>query len=69
MQTLQIRNSIAEFLIFTKQNKAKTIEVIVDDESVWLNQKLIAESFALSKLEKYRIIQDKLFEFDFDKFL
>ena len=58
-----------EFLIFTKQNKEKTFEVIVDDESVWLNQKLIAESFALSKLEKYRIIQDKLFEFDFDKFL
>ena len=29
MQTLQIRNSTTEFLIFTKQNKEKTIEVIV----------------------------------------
>ena len=29
MQTLQIRNSTVEFLIFTKQNKEKTIEVIV----------------------------------------
>ena len=45
MQTLQIRNSTAEFLIFTKQNKEKTIEAIVDDESVWLSQKLIAELF------------------------
>lgn len=45
MQTLQIRNSTAEFLIFSKQNKEKTIEVIVDDKSVWLSQKLIAELF------------------------
>ncbi len=45
MQTLQIRNSTAEFLIFTNQNKEKTIEVIVDNESVWLSQKLIAELF------------------------
>ncbi len=49
MQTLQIRNSTAEFLIFTKQNKEKTIEVIVDDESVWLSQKLIAELFGTTK--------------------
>lgn len=45
MQTLQIRNSTAEFLIFTKQNKERTIEVIVDEDSVWLSQKLIAELF------------------------
>ena len=45
MKNLQIRNSTAEFLIFTKQSKEKTIEVIVDDESVWLSQKLIAELF------------------------
>ena len=49
MQTLQIRNSTAEFLIFTKQNKEKTIEVIVDEESVWLSQKLIAELFDTSR--------------------
>ena len=45
MKNLQIRNSTAEFLIFTKQNKEKTIEVIVDEESVWLSQKLMAELF------------------------
>lgn len=43
MQTLQIRNSTAEFLIFAKQNEKKIIEVIVDEESVWLSQKLMAE--------------------------
>lgn len=45
MKTLQIRNSTAEFLIFTMQNKERTIEVIVEEDSVWLSQKLIAELF------------------------
>ena len=29
----------------------------------------VADSFALSEFEKYRVIQDKLFESDFDKFM
>ena len=29
----------------------------------------VAESFAMSELEKYRVIQDKQFESDFDRFL
>ena len=49
MQKLNIRNSTAEFLIFTNQNKQKTIEVIVDEETVWLSQKLIAELFGTTK--------------------
>ena len=49
MKNLQIRNSTAEFLIFTNQNKEKTIEVIVDDESVWLSQKLMAELFGTTR--------------------
>lgn len=49
IQILQIRNSTAEFLIFTKQNKEKTIEVIVDENSVWLSQKLIAELFGTTR--------------------
>lgn len=49
MKNLQIRNSTAEFLIFTKQNKEKTIEVLVDDESVWLSQKLMAELFGTTR--------------------
>ena len=37
-KTLQIRNSTADFLVFTKQNSQDTIEVRVQDENVWLTQ-------------------------------
>ena len=49
MKNLHIRNSTVEFLIFTKQSKEKTIEVIVDEESVWLSQKLMAELFGTTR--------------------
>lgn len=42
---LQIRNSTAEFLIFTSQASENTIEVMVQDETVWLTQKMIAALF------------------------
>lgn len=42
---LTIRNSTAEFLIFTISNGQDTIEVKVSDETVWLTQKLIAKLF------------------------
>jgi len=45
---LKIRNSTAEFLIFTSQSGADSIEVKVVDENVWLTQKLIAELFGKS---------------------
>lgn len=45
--TLQIRNSATEFLIFTSQSNGNTIEVRVEDETVWLTQKLIAELFGV----------------------
>ncbi len=40
-----MRNSTAEFLIFTKQANEGTIEVRVEDETVWLTQKLMAVLF------------------------
>jgi len=40
-----IRNSTAEFLIFTSQSGEESIEVKVDNGSIWLTQKLIAELF------------------------
>jgi len=46
-KSLQIRNSTAEFLIFTSQANENTIEVRVEDETVWLTQKLIAELFGV----------------------
>jgi len=42
---LIIRNSTAEFLIFTSQSGENGIEVRVQDENIWLTQKLIAKLF------------------------
>lgn len=44
-KSYQIRNSTAEFLIFTSQAGESTIEVMVKDETVWLTQKMIAALF------------------------
>jgi hypothetical protein len=43
--TLTIRNSTAEFLIFTQQVGENGIEVRYGDGSIWLTQKLMAELF------------------------
>ncbi|MCD4750797.1 MAG: virulence RhuM family protein [Thermoanaerobaculales bacterium] len=42
---LQIRNSTAEFLIFTAQSGEESIEVRYEDETIWLTQKLMATLF------------------------
>jgi hypothetical protein len=42
---LMIRNSTAEFLVFTSQAREDGIEIRVQDENVWLTQKLIAKLF------------------------
>lgn len=38
-----------------------------EDDTVWLTQKLMAKAHAESEFEKYRIVQDRLFESDFDR--
>ena len=45
---IQIRNSTAEFLIFSKQAGENTIEVRIEDETIWLSQKLMAILFEVS---------------------
>lgn len=45
---LQIRNSTAEFLIFTNQVKEDGIEVRVQNDTIWLSQKLMAALFDCS---------------------
>ena len=65
----QIRNSTAEFLIFTSQSGENSIEVRVEDETVWLTQKLIAELFGKSVSTvnehiKNIYIEDELQEFN-----
>ena len=47
---LQIRNSTADFLVFTKENNsADTIEVRVQDGNVWLTQKAIGKLFDIDR--------------------
>ena len=47
---LQIRNSTADFLVFTKENNsAVTIEVRVQDGNVWLTQKAIGQLFDIDR--------------------
>ncbi len=40
-----IRNSTAEFLIFTGQTGEQSIEARYEDETIWLSQKLMAQLF------------------------
>ena len=47
-KTANIRNSTAEFLIFTSQSGENSIEVRVSEESVWLTQKLMSTLFEVS---------------------
>jgi hypothetical protein len=44
-----IRNSTAEFLIFTSQSGEDSIEVKVFEESVWITQTMIAQLFDTTK--------------------
>ena len=73
-KNLTIRNSTAEFLIFTTSNRQNTIEVKVEDESVWLTQKLIAKFFDIQIATEFyntdkktqKIVLDNL-QIDLDK--
>jgi hypothetical protein len=47
MSSKHIRNSTAEFLIFTAQAGKQSIEARYQDETIWLSQKLMAELFAV----------------------
>ena len=45
---MSLRNSTAEFLIFTGQAGEQSIEARYEDETIWLSQKLIAVLFGVS---------------------
>jgi hypothetical protein len=45
---LSIRNSTAEFLIFSSQARENGIEVRYEDENLWLTQKMMAELFQVT---------------------
>ena len=49
MSTANIRNSTVDFLIFTKDSGAGSIEVRVQDGDVWLTQKAMGELFDIDR--------------------
>lgn len=49
MDKSNIRNHTADFLIFTKESGGNGIEVRVENETIWLTQKLMAELFDTTK--------------------
>lgn len=40
---LNVRSSAVEFLIFSMQEEADTIEVLYQDENLWLTQKVMGQ--------------------------
>lgn len=48
-ETIQIRNSTVDFLIFTKDSSEDSIEVRIQDGTVWLTQKAIAQLFDVDR--------------------
>jgi len=46
---LMVRNSTAEFLVFTKQAGKDGIEVRVEKENLWLSQKLMAQLYDVDR--------------------
>ena len=49
MEKIQIRNSTADFLVFTRDAKAEGVEVRVQDSEVWLTQKAIGQLFEVDR--------------------
>lgn len=46
---MQIRNSTADFLVFTKDSGSDSIEVRVQDHEVWLTQKSLGQLFDVDR--------------------
>lgn len=47
-KNLTIRNSTAEFLIFTQQTGEQGIEICYEEGTIWLTQKLIVQLFGMT---------------------
>lgn len=43
--TFEIRNSMAEFLIFQNEGKEDGVQVVYRDESIWCTQKAMTQLF------------------------
>lgn len=65
-KSLTIRNSTAEFPIFSSQAGEDGIEVRYQDETIWLTQKLMAELFDVG-IPTINEHLKNIFESDFDR--
>jgi len=48
-EVIQIRNSMNDFLVFSKENGGDGVDVLVADENVWLTQKSMCSLYEVSK--------------------
>ena len=64
---LQIRNSTVDFLVFTRDAEEDGIEVIVQDNAVWLTQKAISQLFDVDRSVVTKHIKNIFKERDLDE--
>ena len=65
-KNIQIHNSSVEFLIFQLERKEDGIEVLYHGKIVRTDVSIAKNHLNETESEKYRIIQDKMFQSDFD---
>jgi len=66
-QSLTIRNSTAEFLIFQAQSQANGVEVMYADETIWCTQDAIAALFDKSRTTITEHLQNIFYEGELQK--
>ena len=64
---VQIRNSTADFLVFTRDAKAEGVEVRVQDHEVWLTQKAIGQLFEVDRSVVTKHLQNIYAEEEIDE--
>ncbi len=64
---VQIRNSTADFLVFTRDAKAEGVEVRVQDHEVWLTQKAIGQLFEVDRSVVTKHLQNIYAEGEIDE--
>lgn len=64
---LQIRNSTAEFLIFTSESREKSLEVLYAEENVWATQDMIADLYDTTKQNVSKHLNNAFADGEIDK--
>ncbi|MGL5675491.1 MAG: virulence RhuM family protein, partial [Cellulosilyticaceae bacterium] len=64
---LQIRNSTAEFLIFTSESREKSLEVLYAEENVWATQDMIADLYDTTKQNVSKHLNNAFADEEIDK--